>query len=80
MVDFCICVLTNIICLHIYEDLFNLCKVGGSRLKAWRQRSILYLLQVAPLLGIGDILQGLYGHELCLVHARQIQVTLVYLP
>lgn len=45
-----------------------------------REESLLYLLEVDPLLWIGNILQGLYGHELCLVHARQIQVTLVDLP
>lgn len=40
----------------------------------------MYLLEVAPLLGTGGVLQGLYGHELSLIHARQIQVTLVDLP
>lgn len=39
-----------------------------------------YLLEVSPQLDIGDILQGFYGHEVGLVHARQIQVSLVDLP
>lgn len=37
-------------------------------------------MEVAPLLTTGDVLQGLYGYKLCLIHARQIQVALVDLP
>ncbi len=55
-------------------------KLKGVNLKLQRQSPILYLLEVAPLLSTGNILQGLYSHQLCLVHARQIQVTLVDLP
>lgn len=40
----------------------------------------LYLLEVAPLLDAGNVFQSLNGHELSLVHARQVQVTLVDLP
>lgn len=55
-------------------------QLGAVNWKHWKQRSTLYLLEVAPVLATGDILQGLYGHKLRLVHARQIQVTLVDLP
>ena len=48
--------------------------------KLWKQQSILYLLEVSPLLDIGNVFQSLYGHKLSLVHTRQIQVTLVDLP
>lgn len=40
-------------------------------------RSTAHLLELVPLLGAGDVLQGFYGHQLSLVHAWQIQVTFV---
>lgn len=41
------------------------------------QDSVLYLLKVCPLFGIRDVFQCLYGHKLGLIHAWQVQVTLV---
>lgn len=39
--------------------------------------NIPYLLKVPPLLGTGYVFQGLYGHQLSLLHAGQVQVTFV---
>lgn len=39
-----------------------------------------HLLEVAPLLVAGRVLQGLNGHQLSLLHTWQVQVTFVDLP